>query len=446
MTLTLVADPNAAYRDPTIIDRLDDHMIEEFAPAFMPKWNKYIPHMPTVKQWAFLLLDCLEGLYGGAGGGGKTDALLMAGLQYVDIPGYSALLLRRTYADLEKPDCLIPRSHEWLDDTDAHWDGANRRWRFPSGALLDFGYLDRDDDKRKYKSAAYHFVGFDELTEFMEGWYTYLFSRTRRLSGHDGSSQIPIRVRGATNPDGPGHDWVQQRFLIEGTRYGRAFIPAKLEDNPHIDQEEYDKSLRAASDPIMYAQIRLGDWGVRTSGGFLKKQWFQVIEQAPAGIHWIRSWDFAATKNLTSAWTAGAELGLLDGVLYIMSIVRMRGDPGEVEDIVKQTAMLDGKSVAVWIEQEPGSGGVNTMFRYQRNVLLGYAVRPFLPKTDKLSRARVFSAMARAGNVKLILGDWIGAFLSEADAFPNGFKDQVDACSAGVSVLTMDPTPRVRRL
>ena len=73
-----------------------------------PRLTKYIPWQPTETQAAFLLLDCGEALYGGAAGGGKSVALLMAALQYVDVPGYNALLLRRTFAALSKH---LPNEH-----------------------------------------------------------------------------------------------------------------------------------------------------------------------------------------------------------------------------------------------------------------------------------------------------------------------------------------------
>src|SRR5688500_3806740 len=84
-------------------------------PETLPvKWTKFIPHLPTPKQLAFILLPHLEAFYGGAASGGKSDALLMAALQYVDSPAFHALILRRTLTDLKMPGALLERSHEWL--------------------------------------------------------------------------------------------------------------------------------------------------------------------------------------------------------------------------------------------------------------------------------------------------------------------------------------------
>ena len=96
--------------------------------------QRWCPHTPTARQAAFLEVDALEALFGGAAGGGKSDALLMGALQYVDVPGYSALILRRTTTDLALPGAIMDRDGEWLRPTGAHWNDIKKTWRFPSGA------------------------------------------------------------------------------------------------------------------------------------------------------------------------------------------------------------------------------------------------------------------------------------------------------------------------
>ena len=261
--------------------------------------RSWCPHSPHPKQAEFLSLDCREALYGGAAGGGKSDALLMAALQYVDVPGYAAILFRRTFADLGLPDAVMARSHEWLAGSAAHWDGEKHQWRFPGGASLTFGYLDTEAHKYRYQSAAFQFVGFDELTQFARSWYLYLFSRLRRLKG----SEVPIRMRGATNPGGIGHKWVKERFIDKET--ARApFVEAKLEDNPSLDAAEYEQSL-AELDPITRQQLRHGVW-VQDSGGLVYSSFNRglivpkpVVDPSRPWRH-ILSWDFGFTDEC--AW------------------------------------------------------------------------------------------------------------------------------------------------
>src|SRR3990170_2204052 len=108
------------------------HMADPTIKAkFTPRLPSFIPHMPSEKQWAFLLFDGLESFFGGAGGPGKTEALLMAAAQYVDCPGYKAILIRRQWADFEQPEGLIPRMKEWWEGKGPVWNEAKKRWKFP---------------------------------------------------------------------------------------------------------------------------------------------------------------------------------------------------------------------------------------------------------------------------------------------------------------------------
>ncbi len=225
-------------------------------------FRDWCEHQPTSKQQAFLDVDCFEGLYGGAAGGGKSDALLMAALQYVHVPGYAALLLRRTYADLALPGAIMDRAKAWLIPKGVDWNDKDKRFTFPSGATLTFGYLDTERDRYRYQGAELQYIGFDELTQFPEQWYRYLLSRLRRLRG----SEVPLRARGASNPGGLGHDWVRRRF-VEETRGDRAFVPATLSDNPHLDAESYREAL-AQLDATTRKQLLEGVW-VRDGGGLV---------------------------------------------------------------------------------------------------------------------------------------------------------------------------------
>lgn len=186
----------------------------------------------------------------------------MAALQYADVPGYSALLLRKTYPELSQPGGLMDRAHDWLQGK-AKWNEQKHTWRFPSGAQLAFGYLQRQTDRFRYQGAEFDFVGFDELTHFAEEDYTYLFSRLRRRSG----SRVPPRMRAATNPGGRGHRWVKARF-IDAPKRGRLFIPASLYDNPGVDRESYLLALEEV-DPQTRAQLLEGDWNAREPGNWV---------------------------------------------------------------------------------------------------------------------------------------------------------------------------------
>jgi predicted phage terminase large subunit-like protein len=407
------------------------------------KLNKnYMPQTPTMQQAWFLALSELEMLYGGAAGGGKTSALLMAALMFVHIANYAAIIFRRSYTDLELPDALVPRSKDWLTGK-ARWRGDKYQWEFPNGATLSFGYMSSENDKYRYQGAQFQFIGFDELTQFSETQYRYLFSRLRRLE----TSYAPLRMRGASNPGGIGHEWVKQRFITEGKREGRVFLPASLWDNPYLDREQYVFSL-SQLDPITRAQLLSGDWTARESGSAFKREWFSYVNRVPSNMDGCRFWDLAATapKDGTDPdYTCGVLMGRREGIYYVCDVVRFRGTPAEVERKVRQTALVDRarpefRDVEIRIEEERGSSGILLADHYSRNVLRGFNFRSFKNTGDKEVRASPASASAEMGNVAIFNGAWLIDYLDELEAFPHGsHDDQVDATSGAFSVLSEIP-------
>jgi phage terminase large subunit-like protein len=378
----------------------------------------FVPHSPSEKQLVFLKLDNLEAYYGGAAGGGKSDALLMAALQYVDIPGYAALLLRRSYTDLSLPKALMDRAYEWLNGTSAKWNDRDKTWRFPSGATLTFGYLENEKDKYRYQSSEYAYVGFDEVTQFTESQYTYLFSRLRRLAG----SEVPVRMRSASNPDGEGLEWVRARFVPDEylrsnleERFGRiwtkgetCFVPARLEDNPHIDRAEYDRSLDRL-DVLLQARLRSGDFETEPQGGLIKREWFgadKFFPDLPDGARWlVRAWDLAVRdKDTISAkrkgklpdYHATVKATIHNGDLWLGGPDLWRGEWADAVEKIMATMMVETS-----IRHGTGRANHETA-AVQALVRKGFGLIQYPEPGDKASRAAPWINQAKIGRVKLV--------------------------------------------
>jgi len=411
-----------------------------------------LPHNPHPKQQAFLTWNTTrEALFGGAAGGGKSDTLLLAALQYVCIPGYSALLLRQTFPQLSGPDGFIDRTTEWLNESGASYNVTNKRWSFPSGATLTLGHCERDEDRYNFQSFAYQFVGVDELTQWpTDRVYLYVgFSRVRKPNPDPSLracptcgmtvADIPLRVRAATNPGGRGNDWVYERFVVNHNPE-RKFMPARISDNPSLDREAYVQSLQEL-DAVERARLLDGNWEVSEKGGMFEEDWFDLVLDVPdvESMRKVRFWDLAATadaKGKNPDWTVGALVGVSEGRYYILDIQRLRGTPGEVERRIRMTAEMDDTKTQIMMEQEPGASGVNTIDYYARHVLAGYPFKGIRSSGSKEERARVFSSACEMGNVKVKRERWTKAMIDECVQFPKAsHDDQVDAISGAINNL-----------
>lgn len=194
----------------------------------------------------------------------NSDALLMAALQYVDVPGYAALVLRRTFPELRGAEGLLNRAQGWLTRTDARSSEEGKLWTFPSGATLRFGHVETELDRFNYDGQAYQFVGFDELTSFTELQYDHIgFTRMRSAP----EMGVPIRTRGSCTPTGQGYGWVKRRFITDRAA-DVLFVPAKVGDNPDgIDVEEYRASLSRVPEGLR-RRLLDGDWSVFEGAAF----------------------------------------------------------------------------------------------------------------------------------------------------------------------------------
>lgn len=447
----------------------------EEAPSLPQVSKPLCPHPPSARQRTFLGLPHLEALFGGAAGGGKTDCALMSFLQYAHVPGYTQIILRRTKTDLNLPDSALARAHAWWRGSTPKWNSSLYGYEFPTlpgqlPSLCVFGFMQTEADKYRYQSAAFQTVWFEELTQFTDPMYTYLFSRLRKPKG----MPVPLRMRATSNPGGVGHEWVKARFVKharpEGGHFvspptkeeqeaaellgeparGAAFVPSKLSDNPGIDMS-YRASL-ARLDAVTRRQLEDGDWDAVMPGEYFQRSWFRIIQAAPVRLRGCRYWDLAGTKphegNKDPDWTAGARMHIRreedDSVeLFIPDVRRTREDPGGVENFLKATAFVDGRDLPIWIEEEPGSSGKSNTVNYQTRVLPGFNLQGHRKTGDKPGYWKALSAQAMAGRLSLVEGDWNEEFIRELCGLPSGKKDQADASAGAFDRLISEGWPIV---
>lgn len=182
-----------------------------------------------------------------------------------------------------------------------------------------------------------------------------------------------------------------------------------------------------------------------TPGDGLLFSSFPVVDAVPRGLVKVRAWDKAGTEN-AGDWSAGVLIGMTsadDPEFYVLNVVRGQWSASAREKVIRDTASLDGQDVAIWIEQEPGSGGKDSADVTIRGLAGFFAYKQIASGSgDKSTRARPLAAQAQIGNVKILRGDWNRVFVDECRSFPNGrHDDQVDAASLAFNKVVLMPRP-----
>jgi predicted phage terminase large subunit-like protein len=208
---------------------------------------------------------------------------------------------------------------------------------------------------------------------------------------------------------------------------------------PSKYSEQEMKKTRAGSGSLTWYSLYQQN-PIRQEGGMFQRSWFEIVDQAPEGINWLRFYDLASTevsqKSKDPDYTVGGKVGMHEGTLYIQHVLRMRESSATVEKSIKQTAQTDGKEVVIYMEQEPGASGKAVVEHYRSNVVPGYAFYAVPATGSKEMRAMPLSSLAEVGKVKLVRGEWNEKFLDEVEMFPNGtHDDQVDTIAGGYNQL-----------
>lgn len=301
-------------------------------------------------QTDFLAAGELDVLYGGAAGGGKSYAMLVDPLRYVHRPAHRALILRRSMPELRE---LIDKSRELYPKavSGCKFREVEKLWNFPSGAKIEFGFLERDADVYRYQGQAYSWIGFDEITHLPTefGW-NYLASRLRTTD-----PEIVPYLRCTANPGGVGATWVKKRYIdpyppnesfLGKDGLSRKFIPARLDDNPHLSSDgRYEQMLKALPE-VQRRQLLEGNWDISEGAAFTEfDPEVHVIPpfEIPIGWERLKGIDYGYASESACVWGC---VDPTDGTLIIYRELYRKGLTGvDLAQMITNMELQDPFSV-----------------------------------------------------------------------------------------------------
>ena len=301
-------------------------------------------------QTDFLAAPETDVLYGGAAGGGKSYAMLVDPLRFAHRAAHRALVLRRSMPELRE---LIDKSRELYPKAfpGCKFREVEKIWTFPSGAKLEFGFLERDADVYRYQGQAYSWIGFDEITHLStEFSWNYLASRLRTTD-----PEITPYMRCTANPGGAGATWVKKRYVNPSEPnqsftgqdgLTRRFIPARLEDNPYLATDgRYEQMLKALPD-VQRKQLLEGNWDITEGTAFTE---FDVMEhvitpfEIPVGWERVKGIDYGYASESACVWGA---VDPTDGTLIIYRELYRKGLTGvDLAQMITNMELTDPFSV-----------------------------------------------------------------------------------------------------
>ena len=314
------------------------------------KGSHVVFHANEGPQTEFLAADEKDVLYGGAAGGGKSYAMLVDPLRYAHKKAHRALILRRSMPELRE---LIDKSRELYPQAfpGCKFREVEKVWNFPSGAKIEFGFLERDADVYRYQGQAYSWIGFDEITHLPTefGW-NYLASRLRTTD-----PEIKTYLRCTANPGGVGAHWVKKRYVdsnlpnesfIGDDGLSRKFIPARLTDNPYLAKDGIYEQMLMSLPPVQRKQLLEGNWDVNEGAAFVEfDPNVHIVAPFSIPITWerIKGIDYGYASESACIW---GSVDKADGTLIIYRELYRKGLTGvDLGSIITDMEMEDPLSV-----------------------------------------------------------------------------------------------------
>lgn len=469
----------------------------------IPRSEPTIEFRPQPRQEIFLSSSADIAIYGGAAGGGKTWSLEVEPLRHIGVPGFGAVIFRRTFSEITSEGGLWDEAKKMYQHLGGKPNESALRFRFPAGTKIAFSHMQYEDDKYQWKAAQITLIEFDQLETFSESQFFYMLSRNRSMCG------IRPYVRATANPEpcwlcnkwgdaGPRPgllDWwigddgyaIPERSGIIRWMVRRGedihWAPTarelwdrfKIDNLPRDDPKQpipksvtfilstvYDNQKLLEIDPGYLANLqalplidrerllgdglRGGNWQIKPAAGkIFNRSWFEIIDAAPAGCKRVRFWDLAATKRKMMR-TKGVDPDSTAGVK-----MATRNGIYCVEDAIEE--QLDPAGTDTLIQNTASQDGTNVAVRWEIEpgasgkrdnarlikMLAGYDAKGIEPQGDKIMRAKPLAAQSEAGNVKLIRGEWNERWLNHMHGQPDLPHDDTMDASSGAFNDLADP-------
>lgn len=230
---------------------------------------------------------------GGAGSGKSICMRWDAYVRCMMIPGFTALILRRTMPELKMSHLdNVPFEAEKLGLDKSAWHSTDYVLRFPNGSKLKFGHCEDDTTIARYLSSEFDIIYFDELTTFTLRQFLFISTRARSSKMVNGQ-RLRTLIRGGTNPVGPGTTWVRRYFITkditaeENPGYDPDDFEAQhstVRDNKFVDFNEYKKQLGQLPSEALRKAMLDGEWVME---GQFFSEWREIDPETGLGWHVI---------------------------------------------------------------------------------------------------------------------------------------------------------------
>ena len=284
-------------------------------PVFEPNPGPQTTFLSSVEDVIF---------YGGAKGGGKSYALIADPVRYFSHPNFKALILRRSMPELrdmiEHTQRLYPKAYPG-----AIYLKTEKTWKFPSGATLEFGYCETEEDAERYRGRSFNWAGIDELPQYAHrGPFDAVMSCVRSVD-----PDLPAQLRCTGNPGNIGSFWVKELFIDPApanTRFYRSatitdprtgeerevkksfkYIPATVYDNPYYMQDDSYLATLALLPEVKRKQMLEGNWDIVEGGAFEEfDRHVHVVKpfQIPDNWYVFRAADWGFSSPFCVLWIA----------------------------------------------------------------------------------------------------------------------------------------------